>query len=298
MLAASRLPTLLCCLALLMVATTWPSPGVPAAAAATDAPNLTGTPIRSVFFRPPANASTDKPLQVLMALHGMGGDGEAFSRDLIEQADTYGWAIIAPTIAYGDWTDPAQVAREDPILIRALLDYLDTIPERTGWQVRPEVLLLGHSRGAQLAHRFAEFRPDRVLGVAALSAGTYTLPANGMGFPYGLKDLATYNAGRGFDASRFDDVPFWVGVGADDTNAADVPRQWDGLEGSTRLQRAQTFQAALHALNVHAQLRVFKGTQHDLTMDMRVSACSFLGRIAAAPRSAALGRLAAMPSAY
>jgi hypothetical protein len=136
-----------------------------------------------------------------------------------------------------------------------------------------------------------------VLGVAALSAGTYTLPGSGMGFPYGLRDLASYNAGHGFDASRFDDVPFWLGVGGEDTNPADVPHQWDGLEGSTRVQRAQAFESALHELNVHAQLRVFSGVTHDLTSDMRASACSFLSRVATAPRSASLGRLAAMPSA-
>ena len=297
--AASRL-VLVCSLALFMLAMSWPT-AVLTFAAGPDSASLAGTPIRSVYFRPPAGASTDasshRPLQVLVALHGMGGDGEAFARELTDQADRYGWAIVAPTIAYGDWTDPAQVAREDPVLIRALLGYVDTIPERTGWQVRPEVLLLGHSRGAQLAHRFAEFRPDRVLGVAVLSAGTYTLPGSGMSFPFGLTDLASYNAGQSFDASRFDDVRFWLGVGGDDTNAADLPRQWDRLEGSTRVQRAQAFGSALHALNVHAQLRVFNGAKHDLTSDMRVSACSFLHRVASAPRSAVLGRLAAAPSA-
>jgi pimeloyl-ACP methyl ester carboxylesterase len=292
MAATSRLAILLGVLTLLALG--WPSASL---AAGPDAASLVGTPIRSVYFRPPAGAAGDRPVQVLIALHGMGGDGEIFSRDLIEQADKYGWAIVAPTIAYGDWTDAAQVAREDPILIRALLDYVDRIPERSGLQVRPEVLLLGHSRGAQLAHRFAEFRPDRVLAVAALSAGTYTLPGSAMGFPYGLKDLASYNAGHAFDASRFDDVSFWLGVGGDDNNPADLPHQWDGLEGSTRVQRAQAFGAALHDLNVHAQLRVFSGATHDLTSDMRVSACSFLSRVASAPRSAALGPLAAMPSA-
>jgi pimeloyl-ACP methyl ester carboxylesterase len=294
MLITGRPWMLLSCLALFLVAMSWPSATL---AAGADAASLVGTPIRSVYFRPPANAPMDRPLQILIALHGMGGDGETFSRDLTEQADKYGWAIVAPTIAYGDWTDPTQVAREDPLVIRALLDYVDRIPERTGWQVHPEVLLLGHSRGAQLAHRFAEFRPDRVLGVAALSAGTYTLPSSSMGFPYGLTDLASYNAGRGFDASRFDDVPFWLGVGGDDNNPADLPHQWDRLEGSTRVQRAQAFETALHDLNVHAQLRVFSGATHDLTSDMRMSACSFLNRVASAPRAESVGRLAALPSA-
>lgn len=244
------------------------------------------SPIRSVYLRPPAGAPRDQPLQVLIALHGMGGDGQTFAQPLIEQADSNGWLIVAPTIAYGDWTDANQVAREDPLLIRSLLEYVDSIPQRSGYQVRSEVLLLGHSRGAQLAHRFAEFRPDRVLGVAALSAGTYTLPASGMSFPFGMKGLA-------FDAGRFDDVPFWLGVGGEDTNPADLPHQWDKLEGSTRVQRAQSFEAALHDLGVHAVLRVFGGATHDLTSEMRTSAMSFLQHVATCSRAESLGRLSA-----
>jgi poly(3-hydroxybutyrate) depolymerase len=83
---------------------------------------LAGTPIRSVYVRPPHTAPQGKPLQVLLALHGMGGTGEGFSRDLIEQADHYNWLLVAPTIDYGDWTNPTHVAREEPILIRALVD--------------------------------------------------------------------------------------------------------------------------------------------------------------------------------
>src|SRR5205085_6400354 len=138
----------------------------------------------------------------LVALHGMGGTGEEFSKDLVEQADRYGWMIVAPTIDYGDWTKPEIVAREEPVLIRALSDYVDQLPQLTGMPVRHMLLLIGHSRGAQLAHRFAEFRPERVLAVAALSAGTYTLPQGTLSFPFGVKDLAQY-AGRAFDASRF-----------------------------------------------------------------------------------------------
>jgi pimeloyl-ACP methyl ester carboxylesterase len=233
--------------------------------------------------RPPrASASTQgKPVQVLLALHGMGGNGESFSKDLIEQADRYGWMLVAPTIEYGDWTKPDLIAREDPVLIRALADYLDQLPQQTGLQVRRLVLVLGHSRGAQLAHRFAEFRPDKVLAVAALSAGTYTLPLStapqggSMSFPFGVKDLAQYT-GRAFDRTRFGGVQFWVGVGGQDTNPADLPRQWDSYEGTTRVQRAQAFEAAMKQLGASAVLRVFGDAKHDVTAEMRQAACTFL----------------------
>ena len=237
------------------------------AAAAPGVSALVGTPIRSVYLRPPQRGTTPgKPVQVLLALHGMGGTGESFSKELIEQADKYGWLLVAPTVDYGDWTKPDLVAREDPILIHALADYLEQLPQLSGMPLRRTVLVLGHSRGAQLAHRFAEFRPDKVLAVAALSAGTYTLPLSSgpqgsMSFPFGVKDLAQYG-GRAFDATRFGAVQFWVGVGGQDTNPADLPRQWDSYEGTTRLQRAQAFEAAMRQLGARSVLRIFGDAKH------------------------------------
>jgi pimeloyl-ACP methyl ester carboxylesterase len=229
-------------------------------------------------------------MQVLLVLHGMGGNGPDFSKDLLDQADRFGWFIVAPTIDYGDWTNPDIVAQEEPLLIQALGAYLDGLPGQLGMPVRHLVLILGHSRGAQLAHRFAEFRPDRVLAVAALSAGTYTMPEsvgpNGnLTFPFGVQDLERYT-GQPFDEDRFETVAFWVGVGGMDNNPNEVPHQWDSIEGSTRVQRAQAFEAAMQQLGANAVLRVFVGTHHEMTTEMRMAACEFLqaSAVANAPR--------------
>jgi poly(3-hydroxybutyrate) depolymerase len=241
---------------------------------------LDGTPIRSVLLRMPAGPPADGAMQVLLALHGMGGNGPDFSRDLTEQADRNGWLVVAPTIEYGDWTDPAVVAQEDPVLIQALAAYTQQLPQLIGAPVHHRLLILGHSRGAQLAHRFAEFQPQRVLAVAAISAGTYTMPetsaADGsLNFPYGVRDMQRY-AGHPFDRTTFDDVSLMVGVGGQDTNPADVPHQWDSVEGTNRLQRAQAFEAAAEELGAHAVLRVFNTAHHELTGEMRSAACEFL----------------------
>jgi pimeloyl-ACP methyl ester carboxylesterase len=259
---------------LLLISASLPLSGA-AHASTLEAAVLAGTTIRSVSLRfPKHELPHGQPLQVLVALHGMGGNGDDFARDLQDQADRYGWVLVAPTIAYGDWTNPDAVAREEPMLIKGLTDYLDMLPQITHQQVRKRVLVLGHSRGAQLAHRFAEFRPDRVLAVAALSAGTYTLPESARHFPYGVKDLAAY-AGKAFDARNLLGVQFWVGVGGQDNNAADVPRQWD-YEGTTRVQRAQAFEAAMQELGATSVLRVFKDAKHEVTGEMRSAACAFL----------------------
>jgi len=286
---------------MLAAALLWPATASIAASPGTNVA-LAGTPIRSVYLRAPRGGTLPgKPVQVLLALHGMGGNGEDFSKELVEQADRYGWLIVAPTIAYGDWTNTSVVAREEPVLIHALVDYLDQLPQLTGLQTRRLVLLLGHSRGAQLAHRFAEFRPDKVLAVAALSAGTYTLPLSSgpqgsMSFPFGVKDLAQY-AGTAFDPARFDGIQFWVGVGGLDTNPADLPRQWDTYEGTTRLQRAQAFEAVMQQMGASSILRVFGDAKHDITSEMRLAACTFLGK-AMQPRAPFGSPLAEAPVRY
>jgi pimeloyl-ACP methyl ester carboxylesterase len=249
----------------------------PALAAPGTAAAFAGTQIRSIFVRlPQAGTVPGRPVQVLMALHGMGGAGDLFAADLFEQADRYGWMIVAPTIDFGDWTNPAVVAQEEPVLIGMLSDYVDQLPTLTGVPIRRSLLLMGHSRGAQLAHRFAEFRPERALAVAALSAGTYTMPSGAFRFPFGVDDLAEYS-GRSFDAARVGGVQFWVGVGAQDTNPADIPRQWDLIEGTTRVQRASAFATALQQMGGNAVLQVFAGASHGLTPEMRSAACAFLG---------------------
>ena len=242
---------------------------------------LAGTPIRSVYVRlPQSGLAPGRPMQVLLAVHGMGGNGQDFSKELLEPADRNGWLIVAPTIDYGDWTNPSVVAREEPLLIQAISAYLDGLPQLVGAPIRHTVLILGHSRGAQLAHRYTEFHPDRVLAVAALSAGTYTLPETigpdgNLTFPFGVQDLDQYT-GRDFDVARFDSVAIWVGVGAQDTNPNDLPRQWDRIEGSTRVQRAQAFEAAAQQLGADAVLRIFSNARHELTGEMRLAACDFL----------------------
>ncbi len=238
--------------------------------------------IPSVYLHLPRDLPTNSPVQVLVALHGMGGNGEQFAANLLRDAERNQWLIVAPTIDYGDWTDPAQVAREDPRLIRWLAGYLDHLDLYAGVPVKPRVLLLGHSRGAQLAHRFAFFEPERVLAVAALAAGTYTLPfergpqGNLIRFPFGMADLSTI-AGHPFSrTSVIEDTDFWLGVGTEDNNPADLPRAWDQYIGTTRVQRALMFQAALHDLGARSVLVVFRGEKHALSAQMAASADSFL----------------------
>jgi len=128
--------------------------------------------VQDVFVRAPVAAPADlnQPLQVLFALHGMGGNGADFGSALAKQADAHGWLIVAPTIGYGDWTDPAQITREDPALVAWLSDYVRQLADRTGYAVAPRVLIFGHSRGGGTAilHAAAD---DRVAPVRVANPG-------------------------------------------------------------------------------------------------------------------------------
>jgi predicted esterase len=239
--------------------------------------------VQSVFVRVPQDAEPGQALQVLVALHGMGGNGADFGAALASQADTHGWLLIAPTINYGDWTDPDKIAREEPALVAWLSDYVTHLSDTTGYAASSRVLLFGHSRGAQLALRFTEIHPDQVAGVAAVSAGTYTLPMSSdartgevLQYPFGVANLAQTDGGRAFDASSFQSVPIWIGVGGADNVDADVPDAWDPYIGPDRLNRAQNFAQALQNLGANVSLTVFANTGHTLTDDMRRGGCEAL----------------------
>jgi pimeloyl-ACP methyl ester carboxylesterase len=226
---------------------------------------------------------SEQPLQVLIALHGMGGTGADFGGALASEADAHGWLIVAPTIKYGDWTDPTQITHEDPALVAWLSDYVRHLPERTGYDVQPTVLLFGHSRGAQLALRFTEIHPNQITGVAAVSAGTYTLPfsrdtrtGQTLQFPFGVANLAQTDGGQIFEARQFESVPVWIGVGAADSNDADVPDAWDPYIGNDRLHRARAFTQALQNLGATVSLTEFPNTDHTLTDEMRTAGCEAL----------------------
>jgi poly(3-hydroxybutyrate) depolymerase len=237
--------------------------------------------IQGVYVRSPQQVP-DGPLQVVVALHGMGGNGTDFGNALASQADQHGWLIVAPTIKYGDWTDPTRIAREDPALIAWLSDEIRSLSATTDHPLQPEVLLFGHSRGAQLALRFTEIHPEQVAGVAAVSAGTYTLPVSRDGrnrlleFPFGVANLARDDGGKPFNAGEFSAVPIWIGVGAQDNNPSDVPDAWDPYIGDNRRERAERFANALRSMGADVTLDVFDGATHGLTDEMRATACAAL----------------------
>jgi predicted esterase len=218
----------------------------------------------------PTNVTTAAPLRVLVALHGMGGNGPDFAQHLLPVAERYGWAVLAPTLAYRDYRDPEQVRRDGEIHPR-LKALLDQLPARTGLNVAPQVMLYGFSRGSQEAHRFSFMYPEATLAVAGMSAGSYTLPSKTfrqnsqdqlLSYPYGTADV--------------DKMSYWIAVGEQDNRMEDVPRQWDPYVGKNRVERAQRFVSALQQFGARAKLTLFPSAAHEVTDGMRDAAAEFL----------------------
>ena len=242
------------------------------------------------FLYVPSHASHARPVQILVALHGVGDNGPAFCRGLLATAERNGWIVLAPTFTYRDYQNPDLVLRDDTTLLPRLAATIDAIPGRTGLATRERVLLYGFSRGAQAAQRFATFYPERVAGVAVLSAGSYTLPLDAMRvgdgvaplpMPYGVADARTY-LGEDFDAAAFRRVPFRVAVGELDTDPSAAPRGWDRYLGRTRLDRARAYTKTLQDIGVRGSLAVYPGVGHTITADMQADALRFLAAQAAA----------------
>ena len=224
-------------------------------------------------------------MEVLVALHGMGGQGSEFCQALLSRSDRERWVVVAPTYAYGDWRDPNQVMREESSrFIPRLHEFLEGLPDRTGLPLDRKASFYGFSRGAQLAQRFAMVYPEQTLGVAVLSGGTYTLPQAStmvdgqtvtLRYPFGTADLSE-RFGREFDPTALRGIPHWIGVGANDRNPADLPRQWDAYEGNTRVARAQVFADRLRESGVPVQLTLFPGVDHAITDEITRGALDFI----------------------
>jgi hypothetical protein len=123
-----------------------------------------------------------------------------------------------------------------------------------------------------------------VLGVAALSAGSYTLPletasvdgrARALPLPYGVADMGSY-VGHGFNPEAFRHVAFRVEVGGQDSNPDDTPRAWDSYLGRTRVDRARAYTQALQGIGVEASLGVYPDAGHGITPQMSEEALAFL----------------------
>jgi hypothetical protein len=160
---------------------------------------LRAKPVQVYYHIPEGDLSQ---MPVLFALHGDERDGKAYATDWVAAAEKYKFMVFAPEFseafygggdryalanmfADGDNPLPATV-RPDSLWTFSILDPLfGYVKQRTGTQVAGYVAF-GHSAGAQLLHRFVEYRPNSLmLKAICANAGWYTVPSASVAFPYG-----------------------------------------------------------------------------------------------------------------
>jgi pimeloyl-ACP methyl ester carboxylesterase len=212
---------------------------------------------------------------LVIVLSGLGGEGRDLAQEFVSAAEEHRWLLLAPSPGY----DP--VANESLTLAdlrvdESLATLADQVIAQTRFHVAPAIDVIGFSRGAQSAHRFALRHPERVAALATLSAGTYTMPTSSAPYPVGVGDFALWNHQRPFDLADLRHVRVFVGVGAADANPADVARAWDGVGGTTRLERGTRFAQALEQLGVPSRFATYPGVGHAFVPAMRADAVAWL----------------------
>jgi predicted esterase len=264
-----------------------PAPADVARLAGAPLPTLSVPPaVPNYFLHVPPSLPTDRPVQLLVAVHGFGGQGPAFAAQFLSAADANQWLLVGPTLTYTSLADPVVTRDEDLQAAQDLVAILADVPQRSGRVISGRVLLVGFSRGGSMAERFALLHPELVQAVAALSGGAYTLPQrcmtqNGtvqrLPLPLGTADLSSF-IGNSLNVDAFVPIPFWLSVGADDTQP--VPSSYDNALGLTRVDRGAALQQSLTAFGVQSQFTVYPGIGHAVSDEMVRASSTFLAQAA------------------
>ncbi|HZO33387.1 MAG TPA: OpgC domain-containing protein [Chloroflexota bacterium] len=196
----------------------------------------------------PQDAPPDRPLTVLLVLHDADTTGPEAARSLLVPASQNGWAVIAPTLAYGEWSDPEQVVGEMLVQLPLLREL---VQPGEAWEDRPigeRVLVLGEGRGAHTAVAFALFYPESTSAIATVGPAPCVVPSTAqlatpdappLPFPYGVDDLELY-VGDELETEELREVAVWMGlVPDDDVVANSCP--WGALAGRAPSERADLF---------------------------------------------------------
>lgn len=185
---------------------------------------------------------------VLVAVHGISRNvGEIAMRFAIHPAFSR-MTIIAPLFTeerFGRFQELRARHPDQTPADAGLIRLLDKLAPELGITT-DRFALFGFGGGAQMAHRFAMFHPQRVSRLCAASADWYSMPRTDLPYPYGIGG----NEGAALVGPDFLDIPTTVIVGNRDTRLDAMLRQDDLIvehQGKNRLRRARCYVRAAHA---------------------------------------------------
>lgn len=230
----------------------------------------------------PPDVAPDQPVTVLLVLHDADSTGPDAAEPLLAAAARNRWAVIAPTLAYDDWTDPEQVVGQMLVelpLLRELVQPGEAWGEQA---IDQRVLVLGEGRGAHTAVAFALFYPESTAALATVGPAPCIVPsteqlatpdAPALPFPYGVDDLEQY-VGDELKTAELREVAVWMGLVPDDDAASTCP--WGALAGQSPRDRADLFLSLLR----RAGARVERAEYPEASADARArnDALQFLTR--------------------
>ena len=225
-------------------------------------------------YIPPTDRSQSPPT-LLLALHGEGETGPRFAASLLDVARGNGWALLAPTISWGNRSDVGSISSlvaETLPLLQGLVDAMDD----AGTPMQPKIVVFGDGRGAHTARLFTLLYPDTVAAVATVGPAPCLLPAEELGgaplpVPIGLGDLDQY-VGEPFNREAIGQTAFWIGIPLAPEVPGDCP--WGALVDHQPEERAQIFSDLLAAHGVRTQIVTAAGP--DAQQRLRGDALLFL----------------------
>lgn len=225
-----------------------------------------------------ANAAPGQ--KVVVAVHGISRNAAEIAMRFAAHPAFAKTTIIAPLFSKEGFGQYQQLQIRKPGQTAAdagLIRLLDALAPDLG-DAAARFALFGFSGGAQMAHRFAMFHPERITRLCVVSAGWYCLPRTDLPWPYGIGasegEVIEGGTATALVGPDFLDIPTTVIVGNRDTRVDASVRQ-DALitehQGRNRLRRARCYVRAAGAYadsfgkSARPQLLTLHGMSHDFT---------------------------------
>lgn len=185
---------------------------------------------------------------VLVLVHGINRNAADIAMRFAIHPAFARLTIIAPLFTeerFGQYQELSARTPDQTPADAGLIRLLDELAPELGIAT-DRFALFGFGGGAQMAHRFAMFHPQRVSRLCAVSADWYCLPRADLPYPYGIGG----DDGAALVGPDFLDIPTTVIVGNRDTRLDASLRQDDLIvdhQGKNRLRRARCYVRAAHA---------------------------------------------------
>lgn len=218
----------------------------------------------------------------LVVVHGILRDAEGTFDLFSDYASAQQRVLIAPLFDERHWKGYQRVLGQQRADL-GLIEILDGLRREAVISGR-RVELFGYSAGAQFAHRFAFFHPQRVARLTVCAAGWYLFPDDapyprGLGQP--VHKLEGYSQIVRANLHEFVYLPIRVVVGDQDVIVDEHTRSSEALDsqqGHTRVERARNWVGSLERIAASVgcspplELEVLPGCGHDLRECLRAGA--------------------------